>query len=162
MNFTSPTKVSVSVFSTCWILQYDRTYVKAPASGNHSSHFTSPQTSVTSHPEPCIFNGRGMHHVQEKWVRHAQFFFTLYASIHNATYLFSFSFSLSQHVSAVHGQHQVFLCQKYFSMRYVPLLSHMNAICRNLKYWALLKSIKINKVKLKFLQYFALLIFYWF
>jgi hypothetical protein len=46
----------------------------------------------------------------------------------------SFSFSLSQHVSAVYGHHQVFFCQKLFHCVLHPTsLSHMNAIYPNLK-----------------------------
>jgi hypothetical protein len=49
-------------------------------------------------------------------------------------FIFSFSFSLSQHVSAVYGNHQMFLCQDSFTVWYIPLLlSHMNVICPNLK-----------------------------
>jgi hypothetical protein len=58
--------------------------------------------------------------------------------------LFIFFFSLSQHVSAVYGHHQGFLCQICFLVGYVPLLpSHMNAIGLKLK---VIETKRINTI----------------
>jgi hypothetical protein len=49
--------------------------------------------------------------------------FTNYTSVHNASHLFSSFFSLSQHVSAIYGHHQVFFCQKLFHCVVYPTSS---------------------------------------
>jgi hypothetical protein len=46
-------------------------------------------------------------HFNLKQVRNSVFYFIQYISVHNATYYCPLSFS--QHVSAVHGHHQVSL-----------------------------------------------------
>jgi hypothetical protein len=84
---------------------------------------------VGSRHSKCSCNGNSACRSLWSLLRHK-----LYSRPQCNLFISSFFFSLSQHVSAVYGYHQVFLCQNCFTVWYIPLLlSHMNAIYPDLK-----------------------------